>query len=61
MADVKNMITKEQVNQYDVDTVHRLGVVQIILVDYATGNIQVAFTGEEGPVDKPDFVNAGHY
>lgn len=61
VADVKDLITREQVNQYDVFTVHRLGVVHIVVVDYATGMIQVAFTGEEGPVDKPDFVNVGHF
>ena len=33
----------------------------ILLIDYATGNIQVAFTGDEGVVDKPEFLDVGNY
>ena len=61
VKEVKEMITQEAVNQYDVQTVHRIGVVHIILVDYATRSIQVAFTGTEGPVDQPDFIHIGEF
>jgi hypothetical protein len=33
----------------------------MILVDYHTGNVQVAFTGVEGVVDHPVFVDIGNY
>ena len=61
VADVKNMITQEKTNQYEVETVHRHGVVHLVLIDYATGRIQVAFTGEEGVVDKPLFLDVGNF
>lgn len=60
VKDVKDMITSEQVNQYDVATVHNMNVVQLIIVDYETGDIQVAFTGTDGPMDKPDFIYIGN-
>jgi len=61
VADVKEMITQEKTAQYEVETVHRNAAVHIVLIDYATGNIQVAFTGEEGVVDKPVFLDVGNY
>ncbi len=61
VADLKTMITQEIVEQYDVENVHSMGTSQLIIVDYATGNIQVAFTGGEGPVDNPVFVDIGYY
>ena len=61
VADLKNMITQETVEQYDVQNIHSTGTAQLIIVDYATGSIQVAFTGSEGPVDNPVFVEVGHY
>lgn len=61
MADVKDMITKEQTDQLLVENVHGTGTVHLVLVDYATGNIQVAFTGKDGVEDKPVFLDVGHY
>ena len=57
--DVKDMITKEIVDQYEVQNVHGSGSAQLILVDYHTGSIQVAFTGPQGVLDKPDFTEVG--
>ena len=54
--DVKDLITQEVVDQYAVSNCHGSGSAQLILVDYHTGSVQVAFTGPEGVVDKPDFV-----
>ncbi len=54
--DVKDLITQETVDQYKVDNVHGNGSAQLILVDYHTGSVQVAFSGPEGVVDKPDFI-----
>lgn len=61
VADVKDMMTQEKTAQYDVETVHRNSVVHIVLIDYDTGNIQVAFTGEEGVKDKPLFLDVGGF
>ena len=54
--DVKDLITQEIVDQYKVQNVHGGGSAQLILVDYHTGSVQVAFSGPEGVVDKPDFI-----
>lgn len=61
VTDVKNLITGEKVNQYDVVNIHSSGTVDLIIVDYETGNIQVAFTRTEGVIDKPDFIDVGTY
>ena len=54
--DVKDLITQEVVNQFDVVNCHGDGSAQLILVDYHTGTVQVAFAGESGVMDKPDFI-----
>ena len=54
--DVKDLITQEIVDQYAVQNVHGNGSAQLILIDYHTGSVQVAFSGPEGVVDKPDFI-----
>ena len=54
--DVKDLITQEVVAQFDVVNCHGGGSAQLILVDYHTGSVQVAFSGPEGVVDKPDFI-----
>ena len=54
--DVKDLITQETVEQYAVQNVHGAGSAQLILVDYHTGTVQVAFAGEAGVTDKPDFI-----
>ncbi len=61
VKDVKDLITQETVDQFDVVNVHSSATSQLIIVDYATGSIQVAFTGEDGVQDKPVFVEVGHY
>ena len=61
VKDLKDMITQETVNQYEVSNVHNSGCAQIIIVDYATGSIQAAFTGEGDVLDKPSFINLGDY
>lgn len=61
VSDVKEMITCEIPGRYDVVNIHSSGSAQLIIIDYATGDIQVAFTGTEGVVDRPDFVLVGNY
>ena len=56
LKDVKDMITQELVDQYTVENVHGSGSAQLILIDYHNGSVQVAFSGPEGVVDKPDFI-----
>lgn len=60
VTDVKNMLTCEQVDS-PVVNVHSKFVFHIVILDYAAGTIQVAFTGTEGVVDKPEFVDIGAY
>lgn len=60
VKDVKDMITSEKADQYEVSTVHNTGAVHLIIVDYETGNIQVAFTGKDGLKNKPDFIYVGN-
>ena len=50
------MITQEVVDQYSVQNVHSNGSAQLIIVDYKTGSVQVAFSSAEGVDDKPDFI-----
>lgn len=54
--DVKDLITQETVDQYAVQNVHGAGSAQLILIDYHTGSVQVAFSGADGVADKPDFI-----
>ena len=54
--DVKDLITQEVVDQYTVQNVHSNGSAQLILVDYHTGSVQVAFSSPDGVADKPDFI-----
>ena len=61
VADVKDLITQEVVEQKLVTNIHSKNVFHTVIVDYATGDIQVAFTGPEGVQDKPKFVSVGHY
>ena len=61
VKDVKDLITQETVDQFDVVTVHSRSTSQLIIIDYATGSIQVAFTGVDGTQDKPSFIEVGHF
>lgn len=54
--DVKELITQETVDQYAVQNVHGAGSAQLILIDYKTGSVQVAFSNADGVSDKPDFI-----
>ncbi len=54
--DVKELITQETVDQYVVQNAHSAGSAQLILIDYHTGSVQVAFSGPDGVTDKPDFI-----
>lgn len=61
VADVKSMITQEKVNQSDVENVHRSNSVHIALIDYENNDIQVAFSGKDGAVDKSVFLDVGDF
>ena len=54
--DVKELITQETVDQYAVQNVHSAGSAQLILINYHTGSVQVAFSGPDGVTDKPVFI-----
>ena len=60
MAKLKETMTQESVDANGfasnvVQNVHRDDMAQMILLDYHNGNVQAAFTGVEGVVDKPVF------
>ncbi|MCR5459198.1 MAG: hypothetical protein K6F51_04815 [Acetatifactor sp.] len=67
VGDLKTMITREKVNQgkvkgeAKVDNVRNQGTSQIIIVDYHTDNVQVGFTGQDGPSDDVIFTDVGSY
>ena len=66
VADLKDMMTQEVVDTrlYGLPiiyNVHRDNLTQMIIVDYDTGNVQVAFTGIDGVTDKPVFTDVGNY
>ena len=58
---IKDLLTSEVVDQNNVCNIHSKNVFHTVLVDYETGEIQIAFTGPEGVLDKPEFINIGHY
>ena len=65
VAELKEAMTKEKVDTMKfgsptVQTVHRDNLTQMIIIDYNTGNVQVAFTGVEGVVDHPVFTDVGN-
>ncbi|MBR5419852.1 MAG: hypothetical protein IK115_01745 [Lachnospiraceae bacterium] len=67
VGELKTMLTKEKVNQglgkgeAAAQNVRRRGTVQIIIVDYHTGRIQVSFISPEGASDDVVFTDIGTY
>lgn len=67
VGSLKSTLTQERVNlgsnddEAQVNNVHNTGTSQMIIVDYHTGNVQVAFTPATGPVDDPVFTDIGHF
>ena len=65
-AAVKDMMTQEIVETdlyggATVDNIHRDNLTHMIIIDYHSGSVQVAFTGEEGVVDKPVFYEVDNF
>ena len=54
-------MAREVVDQYEVTNVHNSGTVQTIIVDYATGDIHVAFTLGDCADDIPEYLLVGNY
>ena len=61
VADVKGIMAREVVEQYEVNNVHNRGTVHTVILDYATGEIHVAFTKDYYAEDVPEFVSLGRY
>ncbi len=67
LGQIKTMLTREKVDQGKdddearVNNVRNQGTVQIIIVDYSTGKVQVSFTGADGPSDDVVFTDIGNY
>ena len=60
-ADVKALMAKERVKEYGVVNIHNSGTVHTVILDYSTGNIQVAFTKDYYAEDVPEYVTVGHF
>ncbi|MCQ2601586.1 MAG: hypothetical protein MJ184_09530 [Treponema sp.] len=56
LAEVKELLTSEVVDQKKVVNIHSKGVFHTVIIDYATKTIHTAFTGSEGVQNKPEFV-----
>ena len=61
VADMKGIMAREVVDQYEVVNVHNSGTVHTVIVDYATGDIHVAFTYGKCADDVPEYVLVGNY
>ena len=61
VADVKGLMAREVVDQYEVSNVHNSGNVHTVIVDYATGKIHVSFTKGVCSEDIPRFLEVGEY
>ncbi|MCR5251590.1 MAG: hypothetical protein K6E50_13390 [Lachnospiraceae bacterium] len=61
VADVKGLMSKEVVEQHEVLNVHNAGTVHTVIVDYASGDIHVAFTQGYYAEDVPEFVKVGNF
>ena len=67
VGELKSVLTQEKVNQGQgkdeakVTNVRNTGTAQMIIVDYHTGKVQVAFTPVTGPTDDVIFTDIGHY
>lgn len=61
VAEMKGIMAHEVVDQYEVVNVHNSGTVHTVIVDYATGDIHVAFTIGGCADDIPKYVLVGNY
>ena len=61
VADMKGIMANEVVDQYEVHNVHNYGTVHTFIVDYATGDIHVAFTCGTCADDIPEYILIGNY
>ena len=61
VGDLKGIMAHEIVDQYEVCNVHNDGTVHTVIVDYATGNIHVAFTTGTMTEDIPRYLYVGNY
>ena len=61
VAEMKGIMAHEVVDQYEVVNVHNSGTVHTVIVDYATGDIHVAFTIGGCADDIPEYVLVGNY
>lgn len=61
VADMKGIMAREVVDQYEVVNVHNSGTVHTVIVDYATGDIHVAFTYGKCADDIPEYILVGNY
>ena len=56
----KDLLTSEPVDSF-TENIRSEGVVFLLIADYETGTLQCAFTGTEGIIDTPDFLDLGSF
>ncbi len=56
----KELLTSEPVDSF-TENIRSQGVVFLLIADYDTNTLQAAFTGTEGIVDTPEFVDLGRF
>ncbi|SCW43802.1 hypothetical protein SAMN05660484_01025 [Eubacterium ruminantium] len=61
VADVKGLMAREVVEQYEVDNIHNRGTVHTVILDYATCTIHVSFTKGSYADDVPNYIDVGTY
>ena len=61
LGQIKDLLTSEVVDQNSVCNIHSKNVFHTVIVDYESGDIQIAFTDKNGVRDKPEFISIGHY
>ena len=60
-ADVKSIVTRESTERYSgYHDIYSYLTYHIIILDYATGEMDIAFTGPEGVVDHPAFTKVSY-
>ena len=61
VADVKSIVTRESTERYSgYHDIYSYLTYHIIILDYATGEMDIAFTGPEGVVDHPAFTKVSY-
>lgn len=56
----KELLTSERVDD-DLENIRSTTVVHMVIADYSTKKLQAVFTGQEGVIDSPEFIDLGSW